>query len=70
MINMSSKIDAEIGIGESCFQGRPIGKKCSEEVNLPAGAKRFGRKEEREKGRRKEERKEGKKKGKIEDLKI
>ena len=64
--NMSSKIDAKIGMDKKRFQGRPVRQKCTElvarrgvrgEVNLHPGGRRFGRKEERKQERKKEERK-------------
>ena len=52
---MSSKIDAIIGIENNSFQGGPSARNhlgwCLE-VNLTPGGRRFGRKEEKKKGRR------------------
>ena len=55
--NISSKIDAEIGIGKSRFRGRPAAQNSSELVanrGLPLGDRKKRRKEER-KTERKEE---------------
>ena len=57
---MSSTIDAKTGIAKSRFRGRPVAKDIlelvarrgvREEVHLPPGGRRFGRKEEKKKRR-------------------
>ena len=72
MTQMSSTIDAKIGIGKNKFRGRPSTKKFTRlvarrgirgEVNLPPGVGRFGRKEDK-----KRESKRERKNGRFEDL--
>ena len=73
MITTSSKNDAKIDIEKGWFRGRPTAKGIPGlvarrgirgEVNLPRGW-RFGRKEEKKKGRKKESTE-----GRFEDLNI